>query len=694
MSGAGNVKKKILVVEDEASIRLNLTLMLKGEGYELDSAENGRAGIEHAKSFAPDLIISDVMMPELDGFGMLDALRGDPRFADTPFIFLTALNDKTSMRRGMNLGADDFLNKPFTRDELIDAVNSRLKKYENAARSLAERLIAGNDELKRWYRESISGANAERPLTFAETAGLTGKMTEATVLFADVRNFTTYSERLTAGQIAELLNAYFEAVCQPIVRNGGRIAKLIGDGIMVVFEPREEDGEDNHARRAVRAGLGIVLAANAFGGWFKRHFDLSGLPDFATGVGIHTGELMEVRIGPPGAEDLTVVGDSVNVASRLEGQTKELGWPVVASTATISMAGSLVSTGESRLLELRGRHIPVEALEVTGIGAAEGAEEGPIEVPESLRAALAENAQMTARAAKAALSETLRIITSDLSKALAAGRQLQIKGYRVQSKIGEGGMSNVFLAERESDGAQVALKILNARPSDDKQLLQRFIQESALISDIDHTNVVRIYDKGFTDDYAYIAMEYFTGGSLKDVIAKGLSPRQALSLLAQAAAALAEIHSLGIVHRDVKPANMMLRADGTMVLADFGIAKRSEGSMDRTVHGEFFGTPYYISPEQASGKRATERSDIYSLGIIFYEMLMNRRPFDGSSIVELISQHVHAPVPRLPAGLDDYQGLLDGMLAKDPAERLQNADEVLAAIDRVWTQVALRAKPS
>jgi serine/threonine-protein kinase PpkA len=687
------VTKKILVVEDEASIRLNLTLMLKAEGYELDSAENGRAGIEHARSFAPDLIISDVMMPELDGFGMLKELRADTRFADTPFIFLTALNDRTSMRRGMNLGADDFLNKPFTRDELIEAVDSRLKKYENAAHSLAQRLVAGNDEVKRWYRQSLSGAQAERPLTFSEAAGLTGKMTSATVLFADVRNFTTYSERLTAGQIAELLNAYFEAVCQPIVRNHGRIAKLIGDGIMVVFEARAEDGENNHALRAIRAGLGVVLAANEFGGWFKRHFDLSGLPEFASGVGIHTGDLMEVRIGPPGAEDLTVVGDSVNVASRLEGQTKELGWPVVASAATVSMAGSLVSTGKSRLLELRGRNVPIEAMEVTGIGAAEGAEEGPIEVPDSLRAALAENAQLTARAAKAALSETLRIITSDLSRALAAGRPLQVKGYKVLSKIGEGGMSNVFLAERETDGAQVALKILNARPSDDKQLLQRFIQESALISDIDHTNVVKIYDKGFTDDYAYIAMEYFTGGSLKDVIAQGLSPRQALSLLAQAAAALTEIHRLGIVHRDVKPANMMLRADGTMVLADFGIAKRSEGSMERTVHGEFFGTPYYISPEQASGKPATERSDIYSLGIIFYEMLMNQRPFDGSSVVELISQHVHAPVPRLPEGFEDYQVLLDGMLAKDPSERLQNADEVLSVIDRVWTQAALRAKP-
>src|SRR5471030_2057403 len=194
MSGTRAAMKKILVVEDEASIRLNLALMLKGEGYEVDSAENGRAGIEHAKSFGPDLIVSDVMMPVLDGFGMLEALRADPRYADTPFIFLTALNDRGSMRRDMNLGADDFLNKPFTRDELIDAVNSRLKKYESAARSLAQRLVAGNDELRRWYRQNLSGAESERPLAIAETAGMTGKMTVATVLFADIRNFTTYSE--------------------------------------------------------------------------------------------------------------------------------------------------------------------------------------------------------------------------------------------------------------------------------------------------------------------------------------------------------------------------------------------------------------------------------------------------------------------------------------------------------------------
>jgi serine/threonine protein kinase len=113
--------------------------------------------------------------------------------------------------------------------------------------------------------------------------------------------------------------------------------------------------------------------------------------------------------------------------------------------------------------------------------------------------------------------------------------------------------------------------------------------------------------------------------------------------------------------------------------------------MEQTVHGEFFGTPYYISPEQAGGKLATARSDIYSLGIIFYEMLLNRRPYMGDSIVELIWQHVHAPIPRLPQALEDYQVLLDAMMAKDPSERPQSADDVLAAIDRVWTKVALQA---
>jgi serine/threonine protein kinase len=203
--------------------------------------------------------------------------------------------------------------------------------------------------------------------------------------------------------------------------------------------------------------------------------------------------------------------------------------------------------------------------------------------------------------------------------------------------------------------------------------------------------VVKIYDRGFSDRHAYIAMEYFPDGSLAEVIAQGLSGRQAMSLLAQAASALREVHSRGIIHRDIKPGNLMARADGSIVLADFGIAKRLGEDKGRTRQGELYGTPYYVSPEQIEGSAATMQSDIYSLGIIFYEMLTRQRPFDAESVSGLIALHVSAPRPKLPDGLAEYQGLLDRMIAVDPRTRFKRADEVLEAIDDLWTQQALRA---
>jgi serine/threonine protein kinase len=270
-------------------------------------------------------------------------------------------------------------------------------------------------------------------------------------------------------------------------------------------------------------------------------------------------------------------------------------------------------------------------------------------------------------------------------------KRLMIQGYRVVSKIGRGGSSIVYLAERESDKQQVVLKILNATAGLDEILLQRFVQEFDIISSIDHPNVVKIYDRGFSDRHAYIAMEYFPDGSLAEVIPKGLSARQALSLLAQVASALREVHNRGIIHRDIKPGNLMARADGSIVLADFGIAKRLGNDLGHTRHGELYGTPYYISPEQIEGRPATMQSDIYSLGIIFYEMLTNQRPFDAESVSGLIALHVSAPRPNLPEALSEYQGLLDRMVAVDPGNRCRNADELLEAIDEVWTQQALRA---
>jgi len=677
--------KKVLVIEDEPSIRNNIMLMLKVERYTAMGAENGRVGLELARSDPPDLILCDVMMPEMDGFAVLEALRAEPRFAEIPFIFLTALDDRSSMRRGMNLGADDYLPKPFTRNELLEAVNSRLKKFETLTQALAARLVPQQDRLTQKFREKISGGDGSAALEDADSASLTGKITNATVLFSDIRNFTTYSERLTSDEIAELLNAYLATACAPVIRYRGVVMKFIGDGIMALFETRPNEKSGDHAHRAVRAGLAMQLAALEFREWVAKRHPSKSLPEFSIGVGIHTGEVLLCHVGAPGRGELTVVGDTVNIASRLEGQTKQLGWAVVASEAIFALTRPAIEVGAQREVQLRGRSAPVQAYEVIGMAAGE-ADDVSVHIPEEMRQALAQNAKIAAEAAKAALGITLSIMTGDLGD-----RLVSVQGYRIVSKIGRGGSSVVYLAERESDRQQVVLKVLDATAGLDEILLQRFVQEFDIISSIDHPNVVKIYDRGFSDRHAYIAMEYFPDGSLVEVIRQGLSNRQALSLLAQVASALREVHNRGIIHRDIKPGNLMARGDGSIVLADFGIAKRLDDDMGRTRHGELYGTPYYVSPEQIEGNPATAQSDIYSLGIIFHEMLTGQRPFDAESVSGLIALHVSAPRPKLPGPLAEYQVLLDRMIAVDPRSRYKNAEELIEGIDQVWTEQALRA---
>src|SRR4029077_15932503 len=390
------------------------------------------------------------------------------------------------------------------------------------------------------------------------------------------------------------------------------------------------------------------------------------------------------HVGTPGRGELTMIGDTVNIASRLEGQTKELGWAIVASEATVNAVGPALVVGSRRKVHLRGRSMPTDAFEVIGIAAGD-ADRASVQIPEDMRQALAANARIAAGAAKAALGITLSIMTGEIGE-----KRLSVQGYRVVSKVGRGGSSIVYLAERESDHQQVVLKILNATPVWDEVLLQRFVQEFDIISSIDHPNVVKIYDRGFSDRHAYIAMEYFPNGSLVEVIRQGLTGRQALALVAQAANARRGVHSRGVIHRDIKPGNLMARADGSIVLADFGIAKKLDDDMGRTRPGELYGTPYYVSPEQIEGNPATAQSDIYSLGIIFHEMLTGQRPFDAESVSGLIALHVSAPRPKLPGTLAEDQVLLDRMLAVDPRARYKNAQELLEGIDQAWTHQALR----
>lgn len=260
---------------------------------------------------------------------------------------------------------------------------------------------------------------------------------------------------------------------------------------------------------------------------------------------------------------------------------------------------------------------------------------------------------------------------------------ITIPGHRFVKELAVGGTSMVYLAESERAGEMVVLKVLKDRDDkdDDRLHLVRFRQEYELISKIRHPNVVRILDLGLTDEHAYIAMEYFPKGDLRSHITSGISADQAVRYLAQMASALEVVHGVGVLHRDLKPGNVMMRADGTLALIDFGLAKHFEKAADITATGEIFGTPYYMSPEQGHGHDLDERSDLYSLGIIFYEMLTRKKPFVAPAPMTVIYMHANAPRPHLEGDLQKLQPLLDGLIAKKADERFASATELLSRID-------------
>ncbi len=265
---------------------------------------------------------------------------------------------------------------------------------------------------------------------------------------------------------------------------------------------------------------------------------------------------------------------------------------------------------------------------------------------------------------------------------LGDGAAFELRGHRFVRQLGQGGTSAVYLMENEKTGTPIVVKVLRQVPdlSEGERTFERFLQEYEMVSTIRHRNVVTICDLGIADDHAYIAMEHFAGGDLGERIRQGLTPDEALGYLDQMARALAAIHAVGVLHRDLKPANVMLRPDDSLALIDFGLAKqlRLTGSLTHT--GEIFGSPYYMSPEQGHGEAVDERSDIYSLGMIFFEMLTGQKAFVGSSPITVIYKHAHAPVPPLPPGMRSCQLLLDMMVAKRPDDRYQSAEALLEDI--------------
>jgi serine/threonine protein kinase len=244
-------------------------------------------------------------------------------------------------------------------------------------------------------------------------------------------------------------------------------------------------------------------------------------------------------------------------------------------------------------------------------------------------------------------------------------------------------MADVYEAEDQKLGRRVALKVLPPEFGRNPHLVMRFEKEVRAAAALNHHGIVTVFEVGHDKGVHYFSMRLLTGGDLRSRIDLGLTQLEALAILREVSDAFGHAHARGFVHRDVKPENIIFDEDGYPVLTDFGIAKALDAGTHLTATGVSVGTPRYISPEQARGRPVDARADLYSLGVILYEMLTGQRPFRGSTIIAIIQSHRNDPIPVLPAELSRFQRMLDALLAKDPRDRFPSAVTAIAELARM-----------
>ena len=698
---------RVLAVDDDLTVLTLIRRYLRTAGHEVLMARDGDDALVQLRASRFDVVVCDVNMPGKTGFEVLEAIRADAGLAAQPFVLLTSEDDRDSIRRGMRLGADDFLSKPADSAELVESIARVLDKKRRLSSLVAATALSSSGEMRAHYTSALTQTEGSAP-PLSDSISVPDKITQPdvgafvqrtsefrTITACAIDDFGALSGRMKSEELSALLDTYLQATIQTILAHGGQVLKLTGDGVVAVFGHRPDDAPSAAARAALRAAVEIVRHASA--DQLQNTLPPSRIvPPFKVVAGVHSG----VVLADDSGDSLSISGEGVDLACALRDRAASLGWRVIASTAAIEVAGPEceIEANPAQLLDAGGRKtLSVQQL----VSPAQTAKVAPGEaLNAALAAVLRETARSGAQASKEALDGALAAINDaqsaefELTPSASGGRPQNrlppIRGYRIERKIGEGGMSTVYLADSDAREGKVVLKVLKGRRDDDEALWARFFQECAILSSIKHEHVVRIYDQGFGDEFAYIAMEHLAGGGLAELIRSGVTPRQAMSLLSQAASALAEIHRRGILHRDIKPANFLLRAQSVLVLTDFGVAKRVGQKLSHTLQGEVLGTPHYVSPEQAQGELVTPASDVYGLGVIFHELLCGRRPFEGETLMEILSQHLTAPIPRLPEELAEYQPLINGMLAKQVENRFPSAHAVLDEIDRVWTVQAVR----
>jgi DNA-binding NtrC family response regulator len=703
VSAAGSQGPTILLVDDNPTNLRVLYQTLDGQGYHLLAARSGKDGVAIARRTAPDLILLDVMMPEMDGFETCTRLKADPLTRGAAVIFLSALTDPGDKVRGLELGAVDFVNKPFQAEEVLARVRTHLTILD-----LQKQLRRRNAELE---HELNVAQELLREARARSEGVLLGESPVAMRVRAEIQKAAAGDDTLV---ISGPQGSDHEAVARAVHHQSRRAARaFICLSCLSVADAsashRTGDAADITGKLRLAHGGTLYLEGIQYLPRQSQTILESHLAALAHGSEAHGGAGHPASAGHPfkGAEaDVRLIVST----------TRDLDDEVARGRLIPELHRRLRATIDLAPLRARLEDLSILVPFILRHQAEQAGRTPPLISDESMNRMKAYRWPGNLRELRNVLGAALAVSSGAV---LEVGEHLLDNGVRVGSysliePIGSGGMGEVWLARHHLLARPAAVKIVHERAvgtgEDAQALRERFAREAQVTAELQCPHTVQLFDFGITDAGSfYYVMERLRGMDLQRMVERHgpLPPERAIFLLRQACLSLSEAHGLGLVHRDIKPGNLFVcrlgqQCDFLKVL-DFGVVSRRGGDAARpiTVSGLVLGTPAFLAPELVAQSSFDARADIYSLGCVAFWLLAGRPPFVGTDVMELLKQHVDAtPLPPSALAPDpipqDLDALVMECLAKDPAHRPATAEQLVTRLDSLsvaqwWSQQRARA---
>jgi DNA-binding response OmpR family regulator/predicted Ser/Thr protein kinase len=682
----------VLVVDDNPDMRAVVREICSSH-FRIVEAENGEAALAMVDAEVPALVISDVMMPGMDGNQLLQALRARPETEGIPVMLLTARAGGEHRLEGLEQGAGDYLTKPFDSRELFArAVNLvRLKQGEREVVELNRRLGQANEELERRVLEHRRATERATelgrylPVPVKELVLDTNRPVD---LEKNRRRITLFKVRLSGTEelmdalapeeAAQMLDSYLTAVVSVAAAHGATVERMSADEVSGFHgAPKSEGpGEDalRSARMAVQMWERIQAACQP---WEKM---LEGPPPRPSIV-LHSGYATVGNFGCEDRLDYAAVGSVVQEgAAILAAMSPGL---VACSNATRKLIDGfdhpfpMESLGN---LSLRRRSRPLAVYRLAGDG----------QLSAAMTQARGDGEDANGKTLQTPSGDDggqdvgILSLRSRKHSSLVQDGVVLAERYEILGSLGAGGMGSVYHAFDMRLQIEVALKLIRTEPGEDtSRRMRRLSKEVRLARRVTHRNVARIFDLGSWEGGEFVSMEYLKGETLSRWMDRECPADFAVctELLLQLCAGLTAAHSAGVVHRDLKPSNVVIEDGGRLVILDFGIARAVTGVENtRSRTGALVGSPQYMAPEQVRGGEVDQRADLYSLGALAFELVTGRRVFESQSVMGLAFKHIDedAPDPRTlrPDIPDSLRAVIRRCLAKDPQARFSTASEI------------------